>query len=106
MREIGDDNFYREAIDSDTPSLIFISKEDAPGHKELVSILEELEKEYGDCVNFYYMDASRNTTPKDFGIDTFPAIVYFRETMEVDRHIYIPSRENIVSVLKRLCSRG
>ncbi len=106
MREIGDENFYKEAIDSEVPSLIFISKKEASGHKELVSMLEELEKEYGDCVNFYYMDASKNTTPEDLGINTFPAIVYFRETMEVDRHIYIPSREDIVSVLKRLCNRG
>ena len=106
MREIGDENFYKEAINSEIPSLILISKEEAPGHKELVSMLEELEKEYGDCVNFYYMDASKNTTPEDFGIDKFPAIVYFRETMEVDRHINIPSREDIVGVLKRLCRRS
>jgi len=103
MKEISDANFYREAIDSEKPSIILISEEEAPGHNEILTLLKELEEEYGDCVNFYYMDASKNTTPADFGIHTFPAIVYFRETMEVDRHLYFPPREEIVSVIKKLC---
>jgi len=36
MKEISDANFYREAIDSEKPSIILISEEEAPGHNEIL----------------------------------------------------------------------
>ncbi len=100
--ELNDSNFYKEAIDSETPSVILISK---GRESEAYSLLEELSSEYGDCIKFFFLDAEKNTTHQDLGIDTFPAIVYFRETMEVERHLRIPGKEEIEEILKKLCKR-
>ncbi len=103
IKEIEDRNFYREAIDIKLPSAILITKNKE--EDSLLKILEDLSKHFGECIKFFLLDATKNRMHEDLGITTFPAIVYFRETMEVERHLHNPTKEEIETVLKKLCKR-
>ena len=48
------------------------------------------------------MNAEENTTPEDLGIFYFPTVLYFRDTMELERHDYTPTEEEVDKAIRRL----
>jgi len=68
----------------------------------VAEILEGFADLYGDAVNFFLVDVTRNACQEDFGLSSFPALVYFRESMELDRQEFIPTPQMVEQAIKRI----
>ncbi len=102
--ELTDSDFYKEAVDSPMPSVILITR-GGLNNCSIFKLFEDLSLEYENCVKFFFLDADKSTICKDLGIDIFPAVVYFRETMEIERQYRVMERSEIEAILKKLCKR-
>ncbi len=102
FQEVSDRDFYEKVMVPDTPAVVVFTDPQNPANEELGRLFEPFIKEYGDRVNFYVLDTTRNTSFEDFGLFNFPAILYFRDTMELDRHDFLPTGELVEQAMKRL----
>jgi len=102
FEELTDKDIYDRAISADKPSVVVFYKPNMEKNQEVLNLLSKFQKIYGDKVNFFVMDAQRNTTAEDLGIFYFPTILYFRDTMELERHDYIPTEEEVEQAIRRL----
>ncbi|MDD2274395.1 MAG: thioredoxin [Candidatus Pacebacteria bacterium] len=77
MNILNDDKF-QEVISSGKPVLLDVYTQWCPPCKILGPILENLEEEYDDKVDFYKMDLDQNPiTGNTFGIDRIPTVMLF-----------------------------
>lgn len=102
FQEINDRNFYEKAMASEKPSVVLFVDPNSSETQKFVDLLKPYMERYGDRINFYYMDVTKNTSFEDFGIFNFPSAMYFRDTMELDRHDFIPTPEMVEQAIKRL----
>ncbi len=102
FEEITDQDVYDKAIAGDKPAVLLMTYEGNRLNKAFLTLLLKFQKLYGDRVSFYYLDASKNTSAEDLGVFTFPTVLYFRDTMELERHDYLPSEEEVEKAIRRL----
>jgi len=100
--EVGDREFYDRVIGAQKPSVVLFVEPGNPLNREVAELLEDFVEEYADRVNFFLVDVSRSMCYEDFGVFSFPALIYFRESMELDRHLSIPSREMVEEAIRRI----
>ena len=100
--EVGDREFYEKVISAEKPSVVLFVEPGNPANRELAELMEGFVEEYGDRVNFFLVDVSRNMCHEDFGVFSFPALIYFRESMELDRHDFVPTRELMEEAIRRI----
>lgn len=102
FREVNDAEFYKTVMLNPKPSVVVFTSPDNPANEQVKALLEKFQKIYGDKIDFFYMDVSKNTSFEDFGVFNFPTILYFRDTMELDRHDFIPTEDMVEQAIKRL----
>ncbi len=102
FKEVGDADFYKSVMLNEKPSVVVFTSPDNPANEQLRTVFEKFVKLYGDRVDFFFMDTSRNRSYEDFGVFNIPAVLYFRDTMELDRHDFIPTEELIEQAIRRL----
>ncbi len=102
FEEITDKDFYEKAMAGEKPAVVFLTYPDNPQNEAFYKSLERYIRLYRDKINFYYLNASTNTSAEDLGVFNFPTILYFRDTMELERHDYLPSSEDVERAIKRL----
>ena len=102
FEEITDRDIYDKAIAGEKPAVVLFVKPDNPQNESFYEVLSKFQRLYGDKINFYFMDASKNTSAEDLGIFVFPTVLYFRDTMELERHDYLPSEEDVERAIRRL----
>ncbi|ADC88777.1 hypothetical protein Thal_0141 [Thermocrinis albus DSM 14484] len=102
FEELTDKDIYDRAISGDKPAVVIFIKPEDPENERWFSLFSRLQRLYGDKVNFFYMDTSKTTSYQDLGIFVFPTVLYFRDTMELDRHDYFPSEEEVERSIRRL----
>ncbi len=102
FKEVRDAEFYKAVMLNPKPSVVVFTSPDNPENEKIKEILGKYQKIYGDKIDFFYMDVTRNTSFEDFGVFNFPTILYFRDTMELDRHDFIPTEEMVETAIKRL----
>ena len=102
FEEITDKELYDKAVAGDKPAVVIFTKPDNSQNESFYHVLSKFQKLYGDKINFYYMDATKNTSAEDLGVYTFPTVLYFRDTMELERHDYLPSEEDVEKAIRRL----
>ncbi|RLJ71568.1 thioredoxin 1 [Hydrogenivirga caldilitoris] len=102
FEEVSDRDFYEKVMASETPSVVLFADPNSPATEDFVKLLKPYIEQYGDKVKFYYMDVTKNTSFEDFGVFNFPSAMYFRDTMELDRHDFVPPPEMVEQAIKRL----
>ncbi|MCS7171212.1 MAG: thioredoxin [Aquificaceae bacterium] len=102
FEELTDRDFYEKAMASDKPSVVLLTTQDNAQNKVFYERLIKCQRLYGDRINFYWLDVSKNTSAEDLGVFNFPTILYFRDTMELERHDYMPSEEEVEKAMRRL----
>ncbi|RMH79984.1 MAG: thioredoxin [Acidobacteria bacterium] len=102
FEELSDRNFYDSAIAGEKPSVVLLTTPDNPQNKKFYDVLLKFQRLYGDKINFFYLDVSKNTSAEDLGVFDFPTVLYFRDTMELERHDYLPSEEEVERAIRRL----
>ncbi|WP_461828987.1 thioredoxin family protein [Aquifex sp.] len=102
FKEVNDAEFYKSVMLNPKPSVVVFTSPDNPANEQIKSLLEKYQKIYGDKIDFFYMDVTKNTSFEDFGVFNFPTILYFRDTMELERHDFIPTEEMVEQAIKRL----
>ncbi|SHK47462.1 thioredoxin family protein [Thermocrinis minervae] len=100
--EITDRDFYDKAIAGEKPAVVLLTHPDNEKNQAFYQVLERFVKLYGDKINFFYLDVTKNTSAEDLGVFSFPTVLYFRDTMELDRHDYLPSEEEVERAIKRI----
>lgn len=102
FQEVTDKDFYEKAMAGEKPAVVLLTYPGNQQNDAFYKVLERYVKLYGDKINFYYLDTSKNTSAEDLGVFNFPTILYFRDTMELERHDYLPSSEEVERAIKRL----
>jgi len=102
FEEITDKEIYDKAIAGEKPAVVIFTQPNNSQNEAFYKVLLKFQKLYGDKVNFYYMDVEKNTSAEDLGIFVFPTVLYFRDTMELERHDYLPSEEEVEKAIRRL----
>ncbi|WP_448587884.1 thioredoxin family protein [Thermocrinis sp.] len=102
FEELTDKDIYDRAISAEKPAVVVFYKPGKGENQEVFNLLSKFQLIYGDKVNFFSMNAEQNTTHEDLGIFYFPTVLYFRETMELERHDYIPTEEEVERAIRRL----
>ncbi|MFN3871134.1 MAG: thioredoxin family protein [Aquificaceae bacterium] len=102
FEELTDKSFYEKAMAGEKPAVVLLTTPENSHNESLYSILVKYQRIYGDKINFYWLDVSKNTSAEDLGVFSFPTVLYFRDTMELERHDYIPSEEDVEKAIRRL----
>ncbi len=103
FQEVTDRDFYDKVMASVNPTVVVFINPNEPQQVETINnLFQKHVKEHAGKINFYYLDVTKNTSFEDFGIFNFPAIMYFRDTMELDRHDFIPTQDMVDQAIKRL----
>jgi len=102
FQEVNDRDFYEKVMSSETPAVVVFTEPSSPMNDKLSDLFSPFVDRYGDRINFFFLDVTRNTSFEDFGLFNFPAVLYFRDTMELDRHDFLPTEELIDQAIKRL----
>ncbi|NPA32662.1 MAG: thioredoxin [Aquificae bacterium] len=102
FKEVNDRDFYKTVMMNQKPSVVVFLDPSSGENEKVLSVLRKYQKLYGDKIDFFYLDVTKNTSFEDFGIFNFPSVLYFRDTMELDRHDFIPTEELVEQAIKRL----
>lgn len=102
FEELTDRDFYEKAMAGEKPAVVLLTTPDNPQNEAFYKVLLKYQRIYGDKVNFYSLDVSKHTSAEDLGVFSFPTVLYFRDTMELERHDYTPSDEDVESAIRRL----
>lgn len=102
FEELTDRDFYEKAMAGEKPAVVLLITPDNPQNEVFYGVLLKYQKLYGDKINFYWLDVSKHTSAEDLGVFSFPTVLYFRDTMELERHDYTPSEEDVERAIRRL----
>lgn len=102
FEELTDKDFYEKAMAGEKPAVVVLSLPDNPQNQTIYERLAKFQRLYGDKINFYWLDVSKHTSAEDLGVFSFPTVLYFRDTMELERHDYIPEEEEVERAIRRL----
>ncbi|MCS7307631.1 MAG: thioredoxin family protein [Aquificaceae bacterium] len=102
FEELTDQDFYEKAMASEKPTVVLLTTPDNPRNQTFYDTLIKYQKLYGDKIDFYWLDVSKHTSAEDLGVFDFPTVLYFRDTMELERHDYVPSEEDVERAIRRL----
>ncbi len=102
FEEVTDRDFYQKVMAAENPTVVLFVDPNSEETRKFVDLLRPYVEQYGNKIKFYYMDVTKNTSFEDFGIFNFPSAMYFRDTMELDRHDFIPPPEMVEQAIKRL----
>ena len=100
--ELSDKELYEKAIAGEKPAVVLFTTPDNPKNSQFYNVLAKFQALYGDKINFFWVDVSKNTSAEDLGVFDFPTALYFRDTMELERHDYVPSEEDVQEAIRRL----
>jgi len=102
FEEITDRDFYQKVMAAEDPVVVLFVDPSSGETGRFVELLRPYLERYKGRIRFCYMDVTKNTSFQDFGIFNFPSAMYFRDTMELDRHDFIPTPEMVEQAVKRL----
>lgn len=102
FEELTDKDIYDRAISAEKPAVVVFYKPGSEKNQELFELLAKFKAIYGNKVNFFAMNVEKNTTPEELSIFYFPTVLYFRDTIELERHDYIPIEEEVETAIRRL----
>ncbi len=102
LEELTDKDFYKRAMADEKPSVVLLTTLDNSKNSQFYELLAKYQRIYGDRINFYWLDVKKNTSAEDLGVFDFPTVIYFRDTMELERHDYLPSEEEVERAIRRL----
>lgn len=102
FQEVSDRDFYQKVMSAESPTVVLFVDPNSEETQKFVELLKPYMEQYGGQITFYYMDVTKNTSFEDFGIFNFPSAMYFRDTMELDRHDFIPTPDMVEQAIKRL----
>ncbi len=102
FEEITDKDFYDRAMAGEKPAVVLLTYPGNEQNDAFYRVLDRFVKLYGDRINFFYLNTAENTSAEDLGVFNYPTVLYFRDTMELERHDYLPSEEEVERAIKRL----
>ncbi len=102
FEELTDRDFYEKAMAGEKPAVVLLTMPGNSQNQIFYDRLIRFQRLYGDKINFYWLDVSKHTSAEDLGVFSFPAVLYFRDTMELERHDYTPEEEDVERAIRRL----
>ncbi|MDP7004711.1 MAG: thioredoxin [Phycisphaerales bacterium] len=98
--EFTDGNFQSEVLDSDQPVLVDFWAEWCGPCKMLGPVIDELASEYEGRAKIGKMDIDSNRDAAvEYGIQSIPSIIIFKNGEEVNRFIGINPKEELASAI-------
>ena len=102
MKEIHNGDFEREVLRAERPVLADFKAPWCGYCRRLAPVMDRLEKEYGDKISFVGVDTDENPALADeYGVDTIPTLILFREGGVVGKFVNPPSQGDIVDWKKK-----
>ncbi len=102
FQEVSDREFYSRVMAGEKPAVVLFIKPGDPRNEEVSRLLRSYVEGYGDRISFFLIDTSVNSCHEDFGIFNFPALMYFRDSMELDRHEFVPPAQMLEQAIRRI----
>lgn len=102
FEELTDRDFRQKAMAGEKPAVVLLTAPDNPQNSSFYERLLKFQRLYGDKINFYWMDVSKNATAEELGVYNFPTVLYFRDTIELERHEYLPEEAKVENAIRRL----
>ncbi|HLR34828.1 MAG TPA: thioredoxin [Tissierellales bacterium] len=102
MKDINDDTFNKEVLESDIPVVVDFWAPWCEPCKALVPVLEELDNQYSDRIKFVKLNVDENTiTAQQFRILSIPTIKIFKNGEKVERITGFKSKNDLEKVLNK-----
>ncbi|MFC1531919.1 thioredoxin [Thermodesulfobacteriota bacterium] len=103
IKEISDDSFDSEIMDSDIPAMVDFWAEWCGPCKMVGPVVEELAGEYKGRIKIAKMDVDQNRqTPARFGIRNIPTLILFKDGEVVNTIVGAQPKSSIEGELKKL----
>lgn len=101
-RSISDHEFEDYVSRSSSLVVVEFASSFCPSCKILGRVLTDIEDKYKDKVHFYQMDINSTSHWKEFNIMNSPTLIYFRDGIEISRHLGLSSRDEIIQRIDKL----
>jgi thioredoxin 1 len=102
IKEVTDDNFEKEVLQSDKPVVVDFWAEWCGPCKMLAPTVEAVAREFDGKVKFVKLDIEASTqTPVRYNVRGIPTLLLFNGGAEVDRAVGNQPRNKIVEMLDR-----
>ncbi len=103
VKEIKEDDFKKEVLESNKPVLVDFWAEWCGPCKRMEPVIEALSKEFKDNIKFFKLNVDENPSiTYEYGVRSIPTFFLFKNGEVVDRVIGVTSRKELSKRLKRL----
>jgi len=107
IREINDENFDQEVLQSEEPVLIDFWASWCGPCQLMSPIIDELAEEYGSKARIGKLNVDGNMeTPQRYQVRSVPTIILFHHGREIDRITGAISKSFLVSLLNQSLGKG
>ena len=103
VREVTDQNFEAEILQSDTPAIIDFWAEWCAPCRTIAPIIRDLAAEYGDKVKIVKMNVDENpNTPGTYGVRAIPTVLAFKGGTVVEQITGAKPRRSFEEMVSKL----
>ncbi|MFH1727752.1 MAG: thioredoxin [Pseudomonadota bacterium] len=102
VKEINDNQFDEEVINSDKPVLVDFWAVWCAPCKAIAPTIDEIAEEMGGNVKFCKVNVDdNNLTPSKYGIKGIPTLMLFKDGQVTDQLVGAAPKENIISMINK-----
>jgi len=102
VKEIGDQNFQSDVLDSKVPTLVDFWAPWCAPCRAIAPVVEELAGTYDGKINFVKMNVDDNqNTPAQYGVRGIPTLILFKGGKVFDQVVGNIPKDQLVSLLDK-----
>ena len=102
VKEINDQDFQGQVLDSKIPTLIDFWAPWCAPCKAIAPVVEELANTYNGKINFVKMNVDDNqSTPSQYGVRGIPTLILFKDGSVLDQVVGNVPKDQLTSLLEK-----
>ncbi|GAH45852.1 unnamed protein product [marine sediment metagenome] len=106
MKEINEDNFLEEVLESDIPVVVDLFTSWCMPCRRMGDMLDQLSQKYQGKAKFYKLDIDKNRELADkLNIGSVPTLLFFGRDGEIEAQVGLVSEEKVKSKIEKVLVR-